>query len=122
MPIKHAGGAVLRTFRPFPWPSVVVLVKMGPSDSPPPEHWMQSGLVFNVQRFSLQDGPGLRSTVFMKGCPLACTWCHNPESQAPQTEFIRMRHRCMACGICSDEERSESLVQNRDEEDVEACP
>ena len=83
---------------------------------------MQSGLVFNVQRFSLQDGPGLRSTVFMKGCPLACVWCHNPESQAPQTEFIRMRHRCMACGICSDEERSEFLVQNRDEEDVEACP
>ena len=83
---------------------------------------MQSGLVFNVQRFSLQDGPGLRSTVFMKGCPLACTWCHNPESQAPQTEFIRMRHRCMACGICSDEELSESQVQGRDEADVEACP
>jgi pyruvate formate lyase activating enzyme len=83
---------------------------------------MQSGLVFNVQRFSLQDGPGLRSTVFMKGCPLACTWCHNPESQAPQAEFIRMRHRCMACGICSEEERSESLVQDRDEADVEACP
>ena len=83
---------------------------------------MQSGLVFNVQRFSLQDGPGLRSTVFMKGCPLACTWCHNPESQAPQTEFIRMAHRCMACGICSEEERSEPLVQNRDEADVEACP
>ena len=83
---------------------------------------MQSGLVFNVQRFSLQDGPGLRSTVFMKGCPLACTWCHNPESQAPQAEFIRMRHRCMACGICGEEERSESLVHDRDEADVEACP
>ncbi len=83
---------------------------------------MQSGLVFNVQRFSLQDGPGLRSTVFMKGCPLACTWCHNPESQAPQTEFIRLRHRCMACGICSDEELSKSFVRDRDEEDVEACP
>jgi pyruvate formate lyase activating enzyme len=83
---------------------------------------MQSGLVFNVQRFSLQDGPGLRSTVFMKGCPLACTWCHNPESQAPQTEFIRLRHRCMACGICSEDERSEPLVQNRGEVDVEACP
>ena len=83
---------------------------------------MQSGLVFNVQRFSLQDGPGLRSTVFMKGCPLACAWCHNPESRAPQTEFIRLRHRCMACGICSDEELAEPLVQNRDEEDVEACP
>ena len=58
----------------------------------------------------------------MKGCPLACAWCHNPESQAPQTEYIRLRHRCMACGICSEEERSESLVQDRDEADVEACP
>ncbi len=58
----------------------------------------------------------------MKGCPLACTWCHNPESQAPWTQFIRMRHRCMACGICSAEERSEPLVQNRAEADVEACP
>ncbi len=38
---------------------------------------MRSGLVFNVQRFSLQDGPGVRSTVFMKGCPLACAWCHS---------------------------------------------
>jgi len=83
---------------------------------------MQSGLVFNVQRFSLQDGPGLRSTVFMKGCPLACAWCHNPESRAPQTEFIRMQHRCMACGICSDEELADPLVQHRDEVDVEVCP
>ncbi len=83
---------------------------------------MSSGLVFNVQRFSLQDGPGLRSTVFMKGCPLACTWCHNPESQAPRIQFIRMQHRCMACGICSEEERSEALVVDRGPEDVEACP
>jgi pyruvate formate lyase activating enzyme len=83
---------------------------------------MQSGLVFNVQRFSLQDGPGLRSTVFLKGCPLACTWCHNPESRAPQTEFIRLRHRCMACGICSDEELADPLVRDRDEVDVESCP
>jgi pyruvate formate lyase activating enzyme len=49
-------------------------------------------------------------------------WCHNPESQAPGTEFIRLRHRCMACGICGDEERSESLVRHRDGVDVEACP
>jgi pyruvate formate lyase activating enzyme len=83
---------------------------------------MQSGLVFNVQRFSLQDGPGVRSTVFMKGCPLACAWCHNPESRDPQIEFIRMRHRCMACGICSEEELAEPSVQYRGEADVEACP
>jgi pyruvate formate lyase activating enzyme len=83
---------------------------------------MPSGLVFNVQRFSLQDGPGVRSTVFTKGCPLACAWCHNPESQAPRTEFIRMKQRCMVCGLCSDQELSELPVRGRGERDVEACP
>lgn len=83
---------------------------------------MRSGLVFNVQRFSLQDGPGVRSTVFMKGCPLACAWCHNPESQSPEPQIIRMRHRCMICGECSREELDRPVVMDRDEEDVEACP
>jgi len=49
---------------------------------------MSQGTVFNLQRFSLQDGPGLRSTVFMKGCPLACLWCHNPESRSPRPEVV----------------------------------
>ena len=83
---------------------------------------MRSGLVFNVQRFSLQDGPGVRSTVFMKGCPLACAWCHNPESQASEPEFVRMRHRCMVCGLCSEKELSEPVSLDLDEADVEACP
>ena len=83
---------------------------------------MRSGLVFNVQRFSLQDGPGVRSTVFMKGCPLACAWCHNPESQSPEPEIIRMQHRCMVCGLCTDKELLESAVLCRSGEDVDACP
>jgi pyruvate formate lyase activating enzyme len=83
---------------------------------------MRSGLVFNVQRFSLQDGPGVRSTVFMKGCPLACAWCHNPESQSPEPQIIRMRHRCMICGECSRAELDNPVVVDRDDEDVEACP
>ena len=83
---------------------------------------MRSGLVFNVQRFSLQDGPGVRSTVFMKGCPLACAWCHNPESQSPEPQIVRMRHRCMVCGLCSEQELTEPVVADRDDEDVEACP
>jgi pyruvate formate lyase activating enzyme len=95
---------------------------MEPSDVLFLEKQMQRGLVFNVQRFSLQDGPGLRSTVFLKGCPLACAWCHNPESQAPQIQFIRLGHRCMACGICSEEELADPLVRRRDASDVEACP
>lgn len=81
-----------------------------------------TGLVFNVQRFSLHDGPGLRSTVFMKGCPLSCAWCHNPESHAPRQEFVRLRHRCMACGRCGDEELADPVVRGRGMDDVEACP
>lgn len=81
-----------------------------------------SGLVFNVQRFSTQDGPGLRTTVFMKGCPLACSWCHNPESQSVAPAFVRLAHRCMRCGRCTDEELESPVVVGRDECDVEACP
>ena len=81
-----------------------------------------SGLIFNIQRFSLHDGPGLRSTVFMKGCPLHCEWCHNPESQSPRQEFVRMRHRCMRCERCSEEELANPVVSGRGLEDVELCP
>lgn len=83
---------------------------------------MPGGMIFNVQRFSLHDGPGLRSTVFMKGCPLRCSWCHNPESQSPRHELIRLRHRCMGCGRCSDEEFANPVVFGRTEEDADACP
>lgn len=47
------------------------------------------GLVFNIQRFSLHDGPGIRTTIFLKGCPLSCSWCHNPESKEPKCEISR---------------------------------
>jgi pyruvate formate lyase activating enzyme len=83
---------------------------------------MLTGLVFNVQRFSLHDGPGLRSTVFLKGCPLACAWCHNPESRSRRTQVVRVRHRCMRCGRCSEEELADPVVSNRGEGDVDLCP
>jgi len=60
----------------------------------------QRGWIFNIQRCSVQDGPGIRSTVFLKGCPLCCAWCHNPEGQAPQPELIVLDTRCIACGQC----------------------
>jgi pyruvate formate lyase activating enzyme len=56
--------------------------------------------VFNVQRYSLHDGPGIRTTVFLKGCPARCLWCHNPESQAFGPEVIRVETRCASCGTC----------------------
>ena len=58
-------------------------------------------LVISVQRFSLHDGPGLRSTVFLKGCPLRCAWCHNPESQQTHPEVARDPGRCLNCAVCS---------------------
>lgn len=59
-----------------------------------------SGTVFNVQRFSLHDGPGIRTTVFLKGCPLRCLWCHNPESQSGAPELAVLAGRCFGCGGC----------------------
>lgn len=58
------------------------------------------GLVFNVMRFAVHDGPGIRTTVFLKGCPLACRWCHNPESQSPRPEVVYSEQRCLRCGAC----------------------
>lgn len=81
-----------------------------------------TGLVFNVQRFSIHDGPGVRTTVFMKGCPLRCAWCHNPESQARGETFVRLGHRCMRCGRCSDDELADPVVSGRGRHDVALCP
>ncbi|HWI58882.1 MAG TPA: glycyl-radical enzyme activating protein, partial [Bacillota bacterium] len=61
---------------------------------------MQNGLVFNVQRYSVQDGPGIRTTVFFKGCPLHCAWCHNPESISPRRELLLLETRCIGCEEC----------------------
>jgi pyruvate formate lyase activating enzyme len=60
----------------------------------------QAGILFDVQRFSLHDGPGIRTTVFFKGCPLQCRWCQNPESHRTQPEMAFYRERCQACFIC----------------------
>lgn len=60
----------------------------------------ETGLVFDIQRFSIHDGPGIRTTVFLKGCPLACPWCHNPESQAASPELMFWAGRCILCEAC----------------------
>jgi pyruvate formate lyase activating enzyme len=61
---------------------------------------MRRGLVFNIQKYSVQDGPGIRTTVFLKGCPLRCAWCHNPEGISPEPEFILVDGKCIGCGEC----------------------
>ncbi len=58
------------------------------------------GLVFNIQRFSVNDGPGIRTTVFLKGCSLHCAWCHNPESISPDQQLVLRDDRCIRCGDC----------------------
>lgn len=60
------------------------------------------GKIFNIQRFSTSDGPGIRTVVFMKGCPLNCAWCHNPESKSSAAEIFYKSEHCIACGVCVD--------------------
>jgi pyruvate formate lyase activating enzyme len=62
---------------------------------------MTTGTVFNIQRYSIHDGPGIRTTVFLQGCPLNCWWCQNPESQLSGQEMIFWADRCIGCGACS---------------------
>ncbi len=61
---------------------------------------MKQGCVFDIQRFSIHDGPGIRTTVFLKGCPLRCLWCGNPESIAPRPQLSYLLDKCIACGAC----------------------
>ena len=59
------------------------------------------GMVFNIQRFCVQDGDGVRTTVFLKGCPLRCAWCHNPESHRTEPEILYSGEKCVQCGACA---------------------
>lgn len=58
------------------------------------------GMIFNIQKFSINDGPGIRTVVFFKGCPLKCTWCANPESQEPRLQILWDAKKCLHCGTC----------------------
>jgi len=62
---------------------------------------LTTGIIFNIQRYSIHDGPGIRTTVFLKGCPLNCWWCQNPESQLSGQEMVFWEDRCISCGACS---------------------
>ncbi len=61
-----------------------------------------TAVVLHIMRFSVHDGPGIRTAVFFKGCPLSCWWCHNPESQSPRPQVMFAPERCCRCGSCID--------------------
>ncbi|WP_024336328.1 glycyl-radical enzyme activating protein [Desulfotignum balticum] len=61
---------------------------------------MEKGIIFDIKNFSIHDGPGIRTTVFLKGCPLRCLWCSNPESQKVRPELMMYPEKCVGCGKC----------------------
>ena len=61
----------------------------------------EKGVIFNIQHYSIHDGPGIRTTVFLKGCPLQCLWCQNPESQSSRPEVFLNLEKCIGCAFCA---------------------
>ena len=72
------------------------------------------GILLDTKRFAVHDGPGIRTTFFTKGCPLACRWCHNPESINPGIELAYMAHKCINCGECIEQCRNHAHTIEND--------
>jgi pyruvate formate lyase activating enzyme len=72
------------------------------SESVNPVNKFQNGpvLIFDIKHYAIHDGPGIRSTIFLKGCPLACIWCHNPEGRSPKAEKMVTASKCIGCRQC----------------------
>lgn len=73
-----------------------------------------SAIIFNLQRYTVHDGPGIRTTVFFKGCPLSCRWCSNPEGAMPAPQIILRRDKCIGCGRCVQTCNQNAISQQTD--------
>ena len=83
---------------------------------------MSSAKIFQIEEFATYDGPGIRMTVFLKGCVLSCAWCHNPEGQKFESEIVRAPSGCVGCGACLAAAERESGKRVLTEWSVNVCP
>jgi len=82
-----------------------------------------AGTIFDIKRFAIHDGPGIRTTIFLKGCPLHCLWCHNPEGISRQPQLVFTPQKCIGCGHCMEvcPQRVHQVVNGRHLIDRERC-
>ena len=78
-------------------------------------------LICEIKRFAVHDGDGIRTTVFFKGCPLKCVWCHNPETQSPKPQLAYYAHKCIGCGRCTEVCRAHQFRDGKHQIDRSLC-
>ena len=93
---------VLKTSPSKPDPMIIPVIQ--------PIEESGSSLLFDIKRYAINDGPGIRVTVFLKGCPLSCVWCHNPESHSALVQKMYSLDKCMGCGACVEACEQDAIV------------